>query len=218
MFAPVTCLDTLRLLTAMAVQHNWEFRHLDVKTAYLHGDLEEEVYMAIPQGLEDVLEGYILKLKKALYGLKQAGCQWYEHLCATMKDFGLKHAESNPHMFVFNRKINVVTHTLIIPVYIDNIFLFGSKILANQFEEFIPQYYDITDPCDTQYLLGVHVTRQQTRQHKYIMLDQVRFTEQTISNKAQYYRGNVKECNTVLPAEDLVPNLEPKEDSNPGLV
>ena len=50
------------------------------------------------------------------------------------------------------------------------------------------------------------------------MLDQVRFAEQTISNIAQYYGGNVKECNTVLPAEDLVPNPEPKENSNPGLV
>ena len=217
-FAPVTRLNTLRLLTAMAVQNDWEFRHLDVKTAYLHGDLEEEVYMAVPQGLEDVPEGYVLKLKKALYGLKQAGRQWYEHLRATMKDFGLKHAESDPHMFVFNGKIGGVTHTLIIPIYVNDIFLFGSKILANQFEEFIPQYYDITDPCDAQYLLGVHVTQQRTGQHKYIMLDQVHFAEQTISNIAQYYGGNVKERNTVLPAEDLVPNLEPKENSNPGLV
>ena len=142
----------------MAVQNNWEFRHLDVKTTYLHGDLEEEVYMAIPQGLEDVPEGYILKLKKALYGLKQAGRQWYENLCKTMKDFGLKHAESDPHTFVFNGKISRVTHTLIVPVYIDDIFLFGSKILTNQFEEFIPQYYDITNPCDAQYLLGIRVT------------------------------------------------------------
>ena len=216
-FAPVTCLDTLRLLAAMAVQNNWEFRHLDVKTAYLHGDLEEEVYMAVPQGLEDVPEGYILKLKKALYGLKQAGRQWYEHLRATMKVFGLTRAKSDPHTFVFNRKIKGVTHTLIIPVYVDDIFLFGSKTLADQFEEYIPKYYDITDPCDAQYLLGIRVTRKRSGQHKYIMLDQVRFAEQTISNIVQYY-GEVKERNTILPAEDLVPNPEPKEDSNPGLV
>ena len=215
-FAPVTRLDTLRLLTAMAVQNDWEFRHLDVKTAYLHGDLEEEVYMAVPQGLEDVPEGYVLKLKKALYGLKQAGRQWYEHLRATMKDFGLKHAESDPHTFIFNGKINRVTHTLIIPVYVDDIFLFGSKTLTNQFEEYIPKYYDITDPCDAQYLLGVRVTRLQMGS-KYIMLDQVRFVEQTISNIVQYY-GEVKERNTVLPAEDLVPNPEPKEEQNPSLV
>ena len=216
MFAPVTRLDTLRLLAAMAVQKNWEFRHLDVKTAYLHGDLEEEVYMAVPQGLEDVPEGYVLKLKKALYGLKQASHQWYEHLHATMKVFGLKRAESDPHTFIFNGKIKGVTHTLIIPVYVDDIFLFGSKTLTDQFEEFIPQHYDITDPCDAQYLLGVRITRQRI-DDKYIMLDQVRFTEQTVSNIVQYY-GEVKERNTVLPVNDLVPNPEPKEDSNPGLV
>ena len=215
-FAPVTHLDTLRLLTAMAIQNDWEFRHLDVKTAYLHGDLEEEVYMAVPQGLEDVPEGYVLKLKKALYGLKQAGCQWYEHLRATMKDFSLKCAESDPHTFIFNGRINGVTHTLIDPIYVDNIFLFRSKILTNQFKEFIPRYYDITDPCDAQYLLGIHVTRQRT-DDKYILLDQVRFAEQTISNIVQYY-GEVKERNTVLPAEDLVPNPEPREEQNLGLV
>ena len=173
--------------------------------------------MAVPQGLEDVPEGYVLKLKKALYGLKQAGRQWYEHLRATMKIFGLTRAESDPHTFVFNGKIKGVTHTLIVPVYVDDIFLFGSKILTTQFEEYIPKYYNITDPCDTQYLLGVHVTRERSGRHKYIMLDQVRFTEQTISNIVQYY-GEVRERNTILPAEDLVPNPEPKEDNNPGLV
>ena len=173
--------------------------------------------MAVPQGLEDVPEGYVLKLKKALYSLKQAGCQWYEHLCATMKIFGLKRAESDPHTFVFNGKINGVTHTLIVPIYVDNIFLFGSKTLTTQFKEYIPKYYDITDPCDAQYLLRVRVTRERFGQHKYIMLNQVHFTEQTISNIVQYY-GEVKERNTVLPAKDLVPNPEPKENSNPGLV
>ena len=170
----------------MAIQNDWEFRHLDVKTAYLHGDLEEEVYMTVPQGLEDVPEGYVLKLKKALYGLKQAGCQWYEHLRTMMKVFSLMRAESNPHTFVFNGKIKGVKHTLIVPVYVDNIFLFGSKTLTTQFKEYIPKYYNITDPCNAQYLLGVHVTREQSGQHKYIMLDQVCFAEQTISNIVQY--------------------------------
>ena len=100
---------------------------------------------------------------------------------------------------------------------VNDIFLFGSKTLTTQFEEYIPKYYNITDPCNTQYLLGIRVTREQSGQHKYIMLDQVRFAEQTISNIVQYY-GEVKERNTILPAEDLVPNLEPKEDNNPGLV
>ena len=134
-----------------------------------------------------------------------------------MKIFGLTRAESDPHTFVFNGKIKGITHTLIIPVYVDDIFLFGDKTLTDQFEEYIPKYYDITDPCDAQYLLGVRVTRERSGQHKYIMLDQVRFAEQTISNIVQYY-GEVKERNTVLPAKDLVPNPEPKENSNPGLV
>ena len=124
--------------------------------------------------------------------------------------------KSDPHTFIFNGKIGGVTHTLIVPVYVDDIFLFRSKILTNQFEEFIPKYYDITDPCNTQYLLGIHVTRQRM-DDKYILLDQVHFTEQTISNIVQYY-GEVKEHNTVLPAEDLIPNPKPREEQNLSLV
>lgn len=55
------------------MQHDWEFRQIDVKTAYLYGDLEEEVYMEPPEGLDGIPKDHVLLLVKALYGLKQAG-------------------------------------------------------------------------------------------------------------------------------------------------
>ena len=71
-FAPVTRLETIRLMLAIAVQCDWEIRQIDVKTAYLHGELDEEIFMEPPEGFP-APNGHVYRLKKALYGLKQAG-------------------------------------------------------------------------------------------------------------------------------------------------
>ena len=72
-FAPVARLDTVRLLLAMAANWGWQVHHLDVKTAFLDGELVEDVYVSQPEGF--VIKGkeqLVLKLSKALYGLRQA--------------------------------------------------------------------------------------------------------------------------------------------------
>ena len=72
-FAPVARLDTVRLLLAMAANWGWQVHHLDVKTAFLDGELVEDVYVSQPEGF--VIKGkeqLVLKLNKALYGLRQA--------------------------------------------------------------------------------------------------------------------------------------------------
>ena len=72
-FAPVVRLDTIRLLLALAVNRGWQVHHLDVKSAFLNGELEEEVYVSQPEGYEQKeKEKMVLKLSKALYGLRQA--------------------------------------------------------------------------------------------------------------------------------------------------
>jgi hypothetical protein len=132
-FAPVTRLDTLRLLAATAAQREWEFRQIDIKTAYLYGELEEEVYMAVPEGLQDVPEGHVLQLIKALYGLKQAGRQWYFRLFEVMTEFGMKRIESDPHTFICFKFINQVKLTIIIPIWVDDLFPAGDKALVDDF-------------------------------------------------------------------------------------
>ncbi|KAF0930071.1 hypothetical protein E2562_027905 [Oryza meyeriana var. granulata] len=72
-FAPVARLDTVRVLLAIAVNRGWQVHQLDVKSAFLNGDLEEEVYVAQPEGyVKKGKEHLVLKLQKALYGLRQA--------------------------------------------------------------------------------------------------------------------------------------------------
>lgn len=73
MFAPVARLDTVQMLLALAANHGWEVHHLDVKSAFLNGELEEEVYVIQPEGFKvKEKEHMVLRLSKALYGLRQA--------------------------------------------------------------------------------------------------------------------------------------------------
>ena len=72
-FAPVARMDTVRVILALAANYGWQVHHLDVKSAFLHGVLEEEVYVTQPEGYEvKGKEQYVLRLSKALYGLRQA--------------------------------------------------------------------------------------------------------------------------------------------------
>ena len=82
-FAPVAKLDIIRLVLSMAIEHSWSIHQLDVKSAFLHGELEEEVF--VEQSPGDVKQGcdnQVCRLKKALYGLKQAPRAWYSRIDA----------------------------------------------------------------------------------------------------------------------------------------
>ena len=78
-YAPVARISTIRLLIALASIHNLEIHQMDVKTAFLNGDLEEEIYMKQPEGfVVPGSESKVCKLKKSLYGLKQAPKDWHQ--------------------------------------------------------------------------------------------------------------------------------------------
>ncbi|CAA7031803.1 unnamed protein product [Microthlaspi erraticum] len=88
-FAPVARLESIRLFLGMACILNFKVYQMDVKSAFLNGILQEEVYVAQPKGFEDPTHPeYVYKLKKALYGLKQAPRAWYEHLTKFLIDTG----------------------------------------------------------------------------------------------------------------------------------
>lgn len=80
-FAPVTRLETIRLLLALSAKNGWEVHHLDVKSAFLNGSLQEEVYVLQPEGFEKKNQEHkVYRLLKALYGLRQAPRRWYARL------------------------------------------------------------------------------------------------------------------------------------------
>ena len=80
-FAPVAKMDSIRLVLAIFASKHWEVHHMDVKSAFLHGDIHEEIYMNHPEGY--ISDPYLVyKLNKSLYGLKQAPREWYSKMDA----------------------------------------------------------------------------------------------------------------------------------------
>ncbi|AAF18643.1 F5J5.14 [Arabidopsis thaliana] len=89
-FAPVARIETVRLIIALAASNGWEIHHLDVKTAFLHGELKEVVYVTQPEGyVTKGNEEKVYKLNKALYGLKQAPRAWNNKLNSILKELSL---------------------------------------------------------------------------------------------------------------------------------
>lgn len=90
-FSPVVKAATIRLILSIAVSRGWSLRQLDVQNAFLHGILEEEVYMQQPPGYESkTCPSYVCKLDNTLYGLKEAPRAWYARLCSKLETLGFK--------------------------------------------------------------------------------------------------------------------------------
>ncbi|CAI7863766.1 unnamed protein product [Closterium sp. NIES-53] len=99
LFAPVVKLTTLRTLLAGAAINGWVVKQMDVTTAFLNGVLEEEIFMAQPEGFDDG-SGRVLRLKKAIYGLKQAPRQWYLKLRGVLEEIGFTPSTADHSLFM----------------------------------------------------------------------------------------------------------------------
>lgn len=119
-FSPVVRHTTLRLLFALSVQMNLKVNHLDVKTAFLNGDLSETIYMQKPEGFVCKDKNKVLKLNKAIYGLKQASREWHKKVDACMLADGYIKSKIEPCLYV---KI-VGNSKTIVTLYVDDFFCF----------------------------------------------------------------------------------------------
>lgn len=94
-FSPVAKVTTIRLLLALASTNNWFLQQLDVQNAFLHGQLDEEVYMDLPPGLPHSQPNQVCRLKKSLYGLKQSSRQWFAKLSQSLLSQGYTRSTSD---------------------------------------------------------------------------------------------------------------------------
>ena len=98
-FVPIARWETVRGLVAIAAHNRWELSHMDVKTAFLHGELEEEVYIQIPEGYHPAGgDNQVLRLKKALYGLCQAPRAWYQKVDTYLLQQGFKRGTADTNL------------------------------------------------------------------------------------------------------------------------
>ena len=97
------------MLVALAAQHDLELHHLDVQTAFLHGDLDEELYLQQPQFFEDPSHPtHVCRLRKSIYGLKQSPCIWYHKLHSFVIKVGYHRLNNEPNIYVRKAKSNFV--------------------------------------------------------------------------------------------------------------
>ncbi|KAD6453893.1 hypothetical protein E3N88_08599 [Mikania micrantha] len=156
-FAPVARIETIRLILAMAAKGKWVVHHLDVKSAFLNGDLQEEVYVMQPKGFEvKGKESMVFKLHKALYGLRQAPRAWNTKLDRSLKDMGFSKCAQEQAVY----KLHSPGSVLIVGIYVDDLIVTGScEKDINEFKKKMKDVFEMSDLGKLSYYLGLEVTQ-----------------------------------------------------------
>lgn len=156
-FSPVVRHSTMRVILTLATINRGELRQLDVKNAFLHGDLTEEVFMAQPQGFVDPkYPTHVCLLKKSLYGLKQAPRAWNEKFTSFLPSLGFVFSHSDPSLFIRHTPNGLVALLL----YVDDIVITGSDTSGiNEVFLELNMVFDMKDLGPLSYFLGLEVTR-----------------------------------------------------------
>eukprot|EP00253_Pinus_taeda_P020502 PITA_20502 len=121
-FAPVAKMDSIRLTLAIVAAQGWEVHQMDVKNAFLHGDLSQEIYMEQPHGfIQD--SSLIYRLKKSLYGLKQAPRAWYANMDSFLLSQNFERCKSDPNVYMLRTHDSL----LILVLYVDDLLITDSS-------------------------------------------------------------------------------------------
>lgn len=155
-FSPVIKPATIRTVLSLAVSRRWALRQLDVKNAFLHGFLNEDVYMTQPPGFVDPSRpDYVCKLLKAIYGLRQAPRAWFEHMKSFLISAGFVQSLADPSLFIFRQG----NQTIYFLLYVDDIVITGSdNKLIQELIQALGRNFDIKDLGPLHYFLGLQVT------------------------------------------------------------
>lgn len=129
---------------------------MDVHNAFLHGDLEEEVYMKLPPGFKASDPTKVCRLRKSLYGLKQAPCCWFAKLTTALRQFGFTQSKEDYSLFSY-KKGTTILHIL---VYVDDFIIAGNDLhLIDRFKERLHKCFHMKDLGKLKYFLGIEVSR-----------------------------------------------------------
>ncbi|GJZ82661.1 retrovirus-related pol polyprotein from transposon TNT 1-94, partial [Tanacetum coccineum] len=156
-FTPVARMEDIRIFLAYATHKSFTVFQMDVKTAFLHGTLKEDVYMCQPEGfIDDDHPSHVYKLKKALYGLKKALRAWYGKLSKFLLQNHFFKGTIDPTLFI--RRFN--DDILVLQVYVDDI-IFGSTYprYTQQFSDLIKSRFKMSMMGEMMFFLGLQVNQ-----------------------------------------------------------
>lgn len=173
-FAPVARLDSIRIILSLIAHFGLEMITVDIKTAFLYGRIEEELYMSQPRGFEK--QNLVCRLQRSIYGLKQAPRVWNNCFVAFLNRFGLKQLLSDP--CVFRSVGNEANKLLLMAIYVDDCLIGCSeKQLLDEVVEAMRTRFEVKT-TDASMFLGLHIVRDQRESSIYI--DQTLYINQIV--------------------------------------
>ncbi|GJT69334.1 retrovirus-related pol polyprotein from transposon TNT 1-94 [Tanacetum coccineum] len=156
-FAPVARLEAIRIFLAFAAHMNMVIYQMDVKTAFLNGNLREEVYVSQPDGFVDPDKpNYVYKLKKALYGLKQAPRAWYDMLSSFLLSNDFSKGSVDPTLFIRREGKEL----LLVQIYVDDIiFAASTPELCDLFAKIMCSKFKMSMMGKISFFLGLQISQ-----------------------------------------------------------
>jgi hypothetical protein len=185
-YSPVVKPSTIRVIVSLAVTQGWSTRQIDIQNAFLHGVLEEEVYMKQPLGFEDSSKpsNFICRLKKTLYGLKQAPKAWHSRLTRKLHDLGFKSLVANTSLLVFRQK----GLTIYMLIYVDDIIIVSSSNQAiDKLIQKLKVDFAVKDLGTLDYFLGIEVKATKNG----VLLSQKRYALDLLR------KANIEKCKSI---------------------
>ena len=185
-YSPVTRITSIRMLIAIAALRNLEIHQMDVKTAFLNGDLEEEIYMKQPEGyIVPGQENKVCRLVKSLYGLKQAPKQWHEKFDHVMMTNGFSINECDKCIYIKDTSNGYV----LLCLYVDDMLIIGSNAdIIKHTKQMLCKQFDMKDLGLADVILGIKITRHSEG----IILSQAHYAEKILDRFKNYSSGTAK--------------------------
>jgi hypothetical protein len=189
-YAPVAKFTTIRSMFALAAVKGYNVTQMDVSTAYLHANVEEDLYMEQPLGYQltgESGEKLVCKLKKSIYGLKQAGRNWNKTIDAWLKEHGLIASQYDPCLYTSKKEDD---RYFAMAIYVDDLICLDNDIkYREEVKQILTRKFKITDIGTANWVLGMRINI--TKDHS-IEIDQFKYTNDILR------RYGLEECKTAV--------------------